>query len=114
MWQMRSVVDLGLDDGGKRRDKQSSDATTLRRHAGLALGGAGAGASYIPSVVLHKPLLTYGYGPSIEGPGYVGNSWGYDLDTYGFDGWSDYDLPPPAPNPVGPSKTIDIPQDRGK
>ena len=57
---------------------------------------------------------TYGYGPSVDGPAYVGNPWGYGFDTYGFDDWSDYDLPPPAPNPVGPSKTIDIPSDRGK
>jgi hypothetical protein len=55
---------------------------------------------------------TYGYGPSIVGPAYVGN--GYGFDTYGFDGWSDYELPPPAPNPVGPPKTIEIPQDHGK
>jgi hypothetical protein len=55
---------------------------------------------------------TYGYGPSIYGPAYVGN--GYGFDTYGFDGWSDYELPPPAPNPVGPSKTIEIPSDHGK
>ena len=57
---------------------------------------------------------TYGYGPSIDGPESVGNLWGYGFDTYGFDGWSDYDLPPPAPNPVGPSKTIEIPSDHGK
>jgi hypothetical protein len=57
---------------------------------------------------------TYGYGQSIEGPAYVGNPWGYGFDTYGFDGWSDYELPPPAPNPVGPSKTIEIPPDQGK
>ncbi len=57
---------------------------------------------------------TYGYGPSIDGPAYVGVPWGYGFDTYGFDGWSDYELPPPAPNPVGPSKTIDVPQDHGK
>src|SRR5258708_18982477 len=56
----------------------------------------------------------YGYGPSIVGPAYVGDPWGYDYDTYGLDGWSDYDVPPPAPNPVGPSKTIEIPQDKGK
>ena len=58
---------------------------------------------------------TYGYGPSIVGPAYVDNPWGYGFDgTYGLDGWSDYDLPPPAPNPAGPSKTIEIPSDRGK
>jgi hypothetical protein len=57
---------------------------------------------------------TYGYGPSIEGPAYVGVPWGYGFDTYGFDGWSDYELPPPAPNPVGPPKTIEIPSDQGK
>ena len=56
----------------------------------------------------------YGYGPSIDGPAYVGNPWGYGFDTYGFDGWSDYELPPPAPNPVGPSKTIEIPPDHSK
>ena len=33
---------------------------------------------------------TYGYGPSIDGPAYVGVPWGYGFDTYGFDGWSDY------------------------
>jgi hypothetical protein len=57
---------------------------------------------------------TYGYGPSIDGPAYVGNPWGYGFDRYGFDGWSDYELPPPAPNPVGPSKTIEIPPDHSK
>jgi hypothetical protein len=58
---------------------------------------------------------TYGYGPSIVGPAYVGSPWDYGFDdTYGLDGWSDYDLPPPAPNPVGPSKTIEIPQDHSK
>ena len=57
---------------------------------------------------------TYGYGPSIVGPAYVGNPLGYGFDTYGFDGWSDYELPPPAPNPVGPPKTIEIPPDQGK
>src|SRR5258707_14457625 len=57
---------------------------------------------------------SYGYGPSIDGPAYVNVPWGYSFDTYGFDGWSDYELPPPAPNPVGPSKTIEIPQDHGK
>ena len=57
---------------------------------------------------------TYGYGPSILGPAYVGNPWGYDYDTDGLDDWSGYDLPPPAPNPIGPSKTIEIPQDHGR
>jgi hypothetical protein len=57
---------------------------------------------------------TYGYGPSIVGPAYVGNPWGYGYDTDGLDDWSGYDLPPPAPNPVGPSKTIEIPSDRGQ
>jgi hypothetical protein len=57
----------------------------------------------------------YGFGPSTVGPAYVDNPWGYDFDdAYGSDGWPDYDLPPPAPNPVGPSKTIEIPQDQGK
>jgi len=55
---------------------------------------------------------TYGYGPSIDGPAYVGNLWGYGFDSY--DDWSDYDLPPPAPNPVGPSKTIEIPSGHGQ
>ena len=55
-----------------------------------------------------------GYGPSIVGPAYFGNPWGYGFDSYGFDSWSDYELPPPAPNPAGPSKTIDIPQNQGK
>ena len=57
---------------------------------------------------------SYGYGPSIVGPAYVGNPLGYGFDTYGFDGWSDYELPPPALNPVGPSKTIEIPSDHSK
>ena len=57
---------------------------------------------------------TYAYGPSIDGPAYVGNPWGYGFDTYGFDGWSDYELPPPPPNPVGPSKTIEIPPDHSE
>jgi len=57
---------------------------------------------------------TYGYGPSIVGPAFVGNPWGYGYDTDGLDQWSDIDLRRPAPNPVGPSKTIEIPQDRGK
>ena len=58
---------------------------------------------------------TYGYEPSIVGPAYVGGPWGYGFDdTYGLDGWSDYELPPPAQNPAGPSKTIEIPQDQGK
>ena len=57
---------------------------------------------------------SYGYGPSIVGPAYVGNPLGYGYDTDGLDDWSGYDLPPPAPNPVGPSKTIEIPSDRGQ
>ena len=57
---------------------------------------------------------TYADGPSIVGPAYVGNPWGYDYDTDGLDDWSGYDLPPPAPNPIGPSKTIEIPQDHGR
>jgi hypothetical protein len=57
---------------------------------------------------------TYAYGPSNVDPPYVGNPLGYGFDTYGFDGWSDYELPPPAPNPVGPSKTIEIPPDHGQ
>jgi hypothetical protein len=58
---------------------------------------------------------SYGYGPSIVGPAYVDSPWGsgYD-DTYGLDGWSDFDLRSPAPNPVGSPKTIEIPQDQGK
>ncbi len=56
---------------------------------------------------------TYGYGSSIVGPAYL-DPWGDAYDAYGLDGWSDYDLPPPAPNPVGPSKTIEIPADRGR
>jgi hypothetical protein len=57
---------------------------------------------------------SYGYGPSIVGPAYVGNPWGYGYDTDGLGQWSGDDLTPPAPNPVGPSKTIEIPPDRGK
>jgi hypothetical protein len=59
---------------------------------------------------------TYGYGPSIDGPAYVGNPWGYgyDYDLDGLDDWSDYELPPPAPNPTGPSKTIEIPSGHGQ
>jgi hypothetical protein len=55
---------------------------------------------------------TNGYGPSIIGPAYVGNPWGYGYDTSGLGDWSGYDLPPPAPNPVGPPKTIEIPAGR--
>ena len=57
---------------------------------------------------------SYGYGPSIVGPAYVGNPLGYGYDTDGLDDLSGYDLPPPAPNPVGPSKTIEIPSERGQ
>ena len=57
---------------------------------------------------------TYGYGPSIVGPAYVGDPLGYGYGIDGLDQWSDIDLRHPAPNPVGPSKTIEIPQDRGK
>jgi hypothetical protein len=57
---------------------------------------------------------SYGYGPSIVGPAYVGNLQGYGYDTDGLDQWSDYDLTAPAPNPAGPSKTIEIPSDRGR
>jgi len=57
---------------------------------------------------------SYGYGPSIVGPAYVGNPLGYDYGTDGLDDWSGYDLPPAAPNPVGSSKTIEIPSDRGR
>ena len=57
----------------------------------------------------------YGYGPSTVGPAYVGDPWGYGYDdTYGLDGWSDFDLRSPAPNPTGSPKTIEIPQDQGK
>ena len=56
----------------------------------------------------------YGYGPSIVGPAYFGNQWGYGYDTDGLDDWSDYDLPPPAPNPIGPPKTIEIPPENGR
>ncbi len=50
------------------------------------------------------------YGTSIAGPAYVGGPWGYGYD-YGWldDGYSDFALPPPAANPVGPPKTIQIP-----
>jgi len=59
---------------------------------------------------------TYGYGPSVDGPAYVGYPWGYgyDYDQDGLDDWSDYDLLPPAPNPVGPSRTIEIPSGHGQ
>ena len=62
----------------------------------------------------YRYSTNYGYGPSIVGPAYVGNPLGYGYDTDGLDDWSGYDLPPPAPNPVGPSKTIEIPSDRGR
>jgi len=57
---------------------------------------------------------TYGYPTYGYGPAYFGNPWGYGYDTYGLDDWSDYDLPPPAPNPVGPSKTIEIQSGHGQ
>jgi hypothetical protein len=57
---------------------------------------------------------TYGYGPSIVGPAYLGNPWGYGYGTDGLDEWSGYDLQPPAPNPIGPPKTIEIPPERGR
>ena len=57
---------------------------------------------------------TYGYGSSIDGPAYVGDPWGYGYDTDGLDDWSDYDLQPPAPNPIGPPKTIEIPPEHGR
>jgi hypothetical protein len=57
---------------------------------------------------------TYGYAPSTVGPAYVDSPWGYGFDTYGFDGEADYELPPPAPNPVGPPKTIEIPPGHGQ
>jgi hypothetical protein len=56
----------------------------------------------------------YGYAPSTVGPAYVDSPWGYGFDTYGFDDDPDYDLPPPAPNPDGAPKTIEIPQDKSK
>ncbi len=54
------------------------------------------------------------YEPSIVGPAYLG-PWGYGYD-YGWldDGYSDFGLPPPAANPVGPSKTIEVPQDHAQ
>jgi hypothetical protein len=61
---------------------------------------------------------SYGYGPSIVGPAYIGNPYGYGYDGYGdddwFDDWSGFSLPPPAPNPIGSPKTIEIPSDRAQ
>jgi hypothetical protein len=55
----------------------------------------------------------YGYAPSNVDPGYVGYPWAYGYDDW-LDQWSDYSLPPPAPNPTGPSKTIEIPPDHAQ
>jgi len=61
---------------------------------------------------------SYGYGPSIVGPAYVDSPWGYGYDGYDsdwLDDWSGFStLPPPAPNPIGPPKTIEIPPDHAQ
>jgi hypothetical protein len=56
-----------------------------------------------------------GYGPSIYGPGYLGPwGYGYGYEDWWDDGYSDFALPPPAPNPNGPPKTIEIPPDHAQ
>ncbi len=50
------------------------------------------------------------YGPSINAPAYLGPwGYGYGYEDWWDDGYSDFALPPPAPNPVGPPKTIEVP-----
>jgi hypothetical protein len=57
---------------------------------------------------------SYAYGPSRVDPGYLGYQSGYGYYDDWLDQWSDFSLPPPAPNPTGPSKTIEIPPAHSK
>jgi hypothetical protein len=80
--------------------------------------GQGFGGHYGNGYGYGYGYPSYGYGPSIVGPAYVGTPWGYGYDGYGyddgFDDWSGFSLPPPAPNPIGSPKTIEIPPDHSQ